>query len=167
MCIPNFMPLYVVGLRLPPDFTDCRISIVALLDFGFTGSIWVLLSKKLSLILFTSEDPPIQEVRRWGDVFLVSTLLADFPENILVLQTKGDNAFFENLTTSYCESTKYSSYRMDVINGKFSDTLTLSQSGGADYNQPPVQQMSLPHLIFLVITPLKWVFVDYCWQYTK
>ena len=47
----------------------------------------------------------------------------------------------------------------DVINGKagkaaalpkFSDTLTLSQSGGADYAQP----LDLPHLKFFVITPL-------------
>ena len=33
---------------------------------------------------------------------------------------------------------------------KFSDTLTLSQSSGADYAQP----MALPHLNFLVITSL-------------
>ena len=46
-----------------------------------------------------------------------------------------------------------------VINGKagkaaalpkVSDTLTLSQSRGADYAQP----MALPHLHFLLITPL-------------
>ena len=46
-----------------------------------------------------------------------------------------------------------------VINGKagkaaalpkFSDTLTLSQSEGADYAQP----LALPHLKFFVIMPL-------------
>ena len=33
---------------------------------------------------------------------------------------------------------------------KFSDTLTLSQPGWADYDQP----LALPHLKFFVITPL-------------
>ena len=50
----------------------------------------------------------------------------------------------------------------DVINGKtgkaaalpkFSDMLTLSQSGGANYAQP----LALPHLKFFVITPLQFM----------
>jgi hypothetical protein len=40
---------------------------------------------------------------------------------------------------------------------KFSDMLTLSQSGGADYAQP----LALPHLKCFVITPLIKSVVDF------
>ena len=43
---------------------------------------------------------------------------------------------------------------------KFSDTLTLSQLGEADYAQP----LALPHLIFFMITPLHLHLAD---TYTK